>query len=74
MPHRAVISPDFERALRKLKKRDRPLFERVGKKLEEILEDPEVYKPLRHQLKGVRRVHFGPFVLLFEVRGRWWNS
>jgi len=69
MPYHAVLSPDFEKALRKLKKRDRALFERVGRKMEEVLGDPEVYKPLRHQLKGLRRVHIGPFVLLFEVRG-----
>jgi len=69
MPYRAVVSPDLEKALRKIKKRDRALFERLGKKMEEILEDPEVYKPLRHQLKGSRRVHIGPFVLVFEVKG-----
>ena len=50
MPYRAVVSPDLEKALRKMKKRDRTLFERLGKKMEEILEDPKVYKPLRHPL------------------------
>jgi len=69
MPYRTVFSPDFDRALRKLKKKDRPLFARIAKKIEEILEDPEVYKPLRHELKGLRRVHLGPFVMVFAVRG-----
>jgi len=69
MPYHAVLSPDCEKALRKLKKRDRAMFQRVGRKIEEVLEDPEVYKPLRHQFKGLLRVHVGPFVLIFEVKG-----
>lgn len=69
MPYRAVLSPDLQKALRKLKRRDRAMFDRLGKKMEEILVDPEVYKPLRHELKGSRRVHIGPFVLLFDVKG-----
>ena len=69
MPYHAVFSPDVEKALRRMKKRDRALFERVGKKIEEILERPEVYKPLRRPLQGFRRVHVGPFVLVFEVTG-----
>lgn len=69
MPYHAVFSPDFEKALRRMKKRDRAMFDRVGKKIEEILEEPDVYKPLRHRLKGLRRVHIGPFVVIFEVKG-----
>ncbi len=69
MAYRAVLSPHFDRALRKLAKRDRLLFERIGKKMEEILGEPEVYKPLRGPLKGLRRVHVGPFVVLFRVEG-----
>jgi len=69
MPYHAVFSPDFEKTLRRLKKRDRALFERLGKKIEEVVEEPEVYKPLRHQFKGLLRVHVGPFVLIFEVKG-----
>ncbi|MBI4361577.1 MAG: type II toxin-antitoxin system mRNA interferase toxin, RelE/StbE family [Euryarchaeota archaeon] len=69
MVHRCTFSPDFDRAFRKIKKRDRLLFERIAKKMEEILDDPEVYKPLRGPLKGLRRVHIGPFVVIFETRG-----
>lgn len=36
--------------------------------MDEILQNPEHYKPLRHDLHGLRRVHImGPFVLLFKI-------
>jgi YafQ family addiction module toxin component len=37
-------------------------------KAKEILENPTRYKPLRHDLRGLRRVHLEKsFVLVFEV-------
>jgi YafQ family addiction module toxin component len=38
------------------------------KKIEEITENPHRYKPLRHDLKGSRRVHMEKsFVFVFEI-------
>jgi mRNA-degrading endonuclease RelE of RelBE toxin-antitoxin system len=38
------------------------------KKIEEIMGDLHRYKPLRHNLKGSRRVHLEKsFVLVFEI-------
>ena len=50
-------------------RRNRGLLRRVEEKVSEILENPEHYKPLRGALKGKRRAHVGPFVLVFEVVG-----
>lgn len=61
--------PEFEKGIKKIKKKDRVLFERICKKIEEILECPEVYKPLRYKLKGLRRVHIGSFVVIFQITG-----
>ena len=61
------FSPDFSKQLVKLKKKDRVMHERVSKKLEEIAENPEHYKPLRGDLSGKRSVHFDPFVLVFRL-------
>ncbi len=34
----------------------------------EILNDPQRYKPLQHDMKGLRRVHIDKsFVLVFEI-------
>jgi YafQ family addiction module toxin component len=57
----------FKRKMRKLRKKDRLRFDRVAKKIEEIMENPHVYKPLGNELAGRRRVHFDPFVLVFRI-------
>jgi mRNA-degrading endonuclease RelE of RelBE toxin-antitoxin system len=60
--------PLFENQLKKLKKKDKVLFERLIKKLKEFKQNPENYKPLRNILKGKRRTQLGPFILIFEVK------
>ena len=39
----------------------------LTKKLKEIRENPEHYKPLRNVLKGMRRAHLDPFIIIFEI-------
>lgn len=45
------------------------MFNSVMKKIDEVIQHPEHYKPLRHDLKNLRRVHIRSFVLVFELRG-----
>ncbi len=61
------IVPSLEDTLRKLSKRDKFLYERVLKKIEEVIttSDIEHYKNLRHDMKDKKRVHIGHFVLVF---------
>mgnify|MGYP001169515899 FL=1 len=44
------------------------MFERVQKKIKEILLEPIHLKHLRNVLKEEQRVHLGPFVLKLSVR------
>jgi len=44
------------------------MFERVQKKVKQILLEPNRFKHLRNILKGEQRVHFGPFVLRFSAK------
>ena len=38
------------------------------KKIEEIIENPHRYKPLRYDFKGLKRIHLEKsFVLVFEI-------
>lgn len=54
--------------LKKLKKKDKALYERVRKKAEELLDFPKKRgKPLSHSMKGRFRVHIGSFVLVYTV-------
>ena len=61
------FTPLFEKQLIKLKSKDKILFERLTKKLKEIRNNPEHYKPLRNILKGMRRAHLDPFIIIFEI-------
>jgi len=63
------FSDEFDRSMRKLKKKDKVLFEQIQKKLLEIVENPEHFKPLRNVLAGYRRIHFGSFVLIYNIEG-----
>ena len=55
------------KAFKKLLRKDRKQLEALNKKIEQILADPYQYKPLKHPLEGLRRVHVGPFVLIYEA-------
>ncbi|MFP3950225.1 MAG: type II toxin-antitoxin system RelE family toxin [Candidatus Micrarchaeia archaeon] len=66
-----MFSPDYSndilRAFKKIKKKDAAFYGRVRDKMEQILLNPEHYKPMKNVLKGLCRTQIGPFVLLFEV-------
>ena len=66
--YKAVFSDEFKKQLRKLKKKDKALYERLEKKIRVILTEPRHLKRLRNILKGKQRVHLGPFVLKFEIK------
>jgi YafQ family addiction module toxin component len=63
------FTPTFENQIRRIKKKDKILFKRVTKKIKDISRQPEHYKPLRNVLKGFRRAHVNPFVLIFDIQG-----
>lgn len=69
MKYRFQFTPFFEKQMKKLKQKDIILFERLTKKLKEIAQNPEHYKPLRNVLAGCRGVHLDPFVIVFEIKG-----
>lgn len=66
-PYSFEIKPELAEKLKKIQKKDRLLFARIGKKIREIIEHPAHYKPLKYGMKSIRRVHFDPFVLTFTV-------
>ena len=67
MTYSFEFSEEFEISMKKLKKKDITLFNRIQKKLIELVEDPEHYKPLSNILAGYRRIHFGSFVLVYKI-------
>jgi mRNA-degrading endonuclease RelE of RelBE toxin-antitoxin system len=66
--YRLLIEEALKARLKKLSKKNRPLYDAVLAKAKEILENPTRYKPLRHDLQGLRWVHLEKsFVLIYEV-------
>jgi len=61
------VKAGVDRTFRRMAKKDRTRLESVERKVVEILEDPYRFKPLRTPMQGKRRVHVGPFVLVYEI-------
>lgn len=66
--YEAIFSEEFKKQLKKLKNKDIIMFERLQKKIKQILLEPTHLKHLKNILKGKQRVQLGPFVLKFEVK------
>ncbi len=61
-------SEDIVKIMKKLKKRDPVQYKAFCKKRDEILENPQHYKNLRHDLSDKRRIHvYSSFVLVYAV-------
>ncbi|VVB83746.1 Uncharacterised protein [uncultured archaeon] len=62
------IKPFLQKILDKLLKKDKPLYEQILGKINEIINcgNVEHYKNLKHDLKEFKRVHIGHFVLIFK--------
>ncbi len=62
------IKPSCQRDIDKLCKKNPVLKKALEKKINEIIENPQHYKPLKYDLAGEKRVHImKSFVLKFEV-------
>ncbi|MGV8169540.1 MAG: type II toxin-antitoxin system RelE family toxin [Candidatus Nanoarchaeia archaeon] len=68
MSYEVHLSEHLDKLFSKLSKKNRKPLEIILNKIEEISENPNHYKPLRGNLKGIRRVHIdSSFVLIFEI-------
>ena len=62
------LSKETRKKLRKINKKDPILGMRIKKKILEIKHSPKHFKPLKNKMKGLRRVHIDPFVIIFEIK------
>jgi len=69
MGYEIGYSPRFEKSVKKLKKKDPPLYQQLRRKMEEIYDAPEHFKPLKKPEAGTRRAHVGSFVIKYVLRG-----
>lgn len=69
MSYTIEFSDEFDKSIKKLKKKDPIKFRQIQKKLIELVENPEHYKPLSNILAGYWRLHFGSFVVIYSIEG-----
>ncbi len=67
MAYQPITTYYFEKRFKKLTKKDGLLKERIIRKLQEIVNNPDIGEPKRHALRGLRSVHIDPFVIAFVV-------
>ena len=66
--YKLAVKESLDRKFKKLKKKDREILILIDRKVQEILDDPYRFKPLRKPLQNKRRVHVGgSFVLIYDV-------
>jgi YafQ family addiction module toxin component len=69
MGYSIEFSSTFEKSMKKLKKKDKVMHDQIQKKLIDLVENPDHFKPLRNILAGYRRIHFGSFILIYKIDG-----
>lgn len=62
-----VWSDKFRREVTKIK--DNKLKEKLQKQIQNIVECPELGKPLRYDLKGERTIYIKPYRLIYSHQG-----
>jgi YafQ family addiction module toxin component len=68
MPYSLEVSALADSKFKKLAKKDIQTLKIIGKKLEQITENPTHFKPLKGDMHGARRVHIDKsFVLIYEI-------
>ena len=60
------LSENLRSLLAKLSVKDKVLYERILKKIDEVAKSSDHYKNLRYDMKGSKRVQVGHFVLTFR--------
>ena len=66
--YKLAVKESLDRKFKKLKKKDREILILIDRKVQEILDNPYRFKPLRKPLQNKRRVHVGgSFVLIYDV-------
>jgi len=66
--YKLAVKESLDKKFKRLQKKDKEMLRFIGKKVQDILEDPYRFKMLRKPLQNKRRVHVGgSFVLIYEI-------
>lgn len=66
--YKLAVKERLDKKFKRLQKKDKEMLGLINRKVQDILEDPYRFKPLRKPLQNKRRVHVGgSFVLVYEI-------
>lgn len=66
--YKLAVKENLDKKFKKILKKDKELLRLINRKVQDILDDPYRFKPLRKPLQNKRRVHVGgSFVLIYEI-------
>ncbi len=66
--YKLAVKETLDKKFKKLQKKDKEMLQLISRKVQDILDDPFRFKPLRKPLQNKRRVHIGgSFVLIYEI-------
>jgi mRNA interferase RelE/StbE len=66
--YKLAIKISLDKKFKKFRKKDKDLLHLINRKVQDILNDPHRFKPLRRPLQNKRRVHVGgSFVLIYQI-------
>jgi YafQ family addiction module toxin component len=69
--YKLAVKDSLDKKFKRLQKKDKEMLSLINRKVQDILEDPYRFKPLRKPLQNKRRVHVGgSFVLVYEINER----
>jgi addiction module RelE/StbE family toxin len=61
-------TPEFDDQFLKLTRKNKALAERLVKKIRQILDNPFIGDPKRHELKHARGSHVNPYVIVYRIK------
>ena len=61
-------TPEFEAQFSRLTRKNKALLGRFIKKIGQILDNPSIGTPKRHNLKHARGSHVDPYVIVYRIR------
>lgn len=66
--YKLAVKESLDKKFKKLQKKDKEMLRLIDRKVQDILEDPYRFKPLRKPLQNMRRVHVGgSFILIYDI-------
>ena len=61
------VAKNVDKIFEKLGKKNPEQLEEINKKVQQILENPHQFKPLKFPMQHMRRVHIGSFILIYDI-------